>query len=298
MQDTHQDELNLFTPNQAEYTIKLNTDRHAIDAEVLSDVLLSYKKAVQTVSVGIRDCQAISVDVSAVKSGCVEIHSMIGVLQSVLNPETIPNIITTIKGVVDLYRFLKGRPPQSVIPTGTGCLTIKNCDHSTITVNQTVYQNGYAAAGTPPFGNGLGLKKEGVHSIQVFDTQGVEQAKIDECDFASMVSPTVRMSDPPTENVVAEDELVVETIPIGSPKKKKWGFIRKGQKIRAVIKDLEFIRKITEHQVSFSQGDRIKARINIHSEFNSVTQCMMVKSHQVLNVLEYIPVHLLNEHNG
>ena len=286
----HQGELELFKSNKEAYTIKLNTDRHAIDAEVLGDVLLPYKKAIMASVVGMNDCQSISVDVSTIESGCIEIHSMINVLQSVINPETIPNIIGSVKSIINLFRFLKGQPPESVSSAETGFFKITNCDHATITVNQTIYNNGYLAAGAPPFGIGSGLQKEGVRSVQVFDSKGVEQVKVDACNFASMVSPSMKMQEPSAEDLIVEDELVVETIPIGAPQRKQWSFIRNGQKIKAIIKDADFISKIAGHQISFRQGDRIKARINVHSEFNPLTKCLIVKSHQILNVIKYIPV--------
>lgn len=283
------DELGLFKLNSANYTIKINTENHSIDAGVLGDILLSYKKSVLAVASEVHDCQSIKVDVSTVETGCIEIHSVIDVFQSVLNPETIPNIILTIKAIVQLYCFLKGKPPQAVASSENGDLIIKNCDHSTITVNQTIYK-GYIASGTPPFGKGEGLTREGVKSVQILDGKGVEQIKIDGHDLPSMTSPSSMMEDSRAEDFVVEDELVVETIPIEAPQRKQWGFIRNGQKIRAKIKDLDFIEKIKSHQISFRQGDRIKARLNIHREFNPVMQCWMVKRHQLLSVIEYIPI--------
>ena len=104
-----QGSLDLFKNTSSRYVIKFDTAKESIDAETLANALSAYKRTVLSFASERHDSEALFVDVDVVNKGCVVIHTILTAVQSIINPETLPAIVTGIKNLVDLYKFLKGK---------------------------------------------------------------------------------------------------------------------------------------------------------------------------------------------
>lgn len=282
-----QGSLELFNKNSANYIIKFDTTKESIDADTLADALISYKKTVLAMAANRHDSEEITVDVEVVEQGCIEIHTVLTAIQSVLNPETFPAIIDGVKNVVNLYKFLKGRPAKRV-ETGnsdsSNVVTITNAENSKIVVTNNVY-NYYTNTDTPPFGDSRKYAKDKITAVRLIDKDKNEQVRIDYEDFGCFEksSHKIENGDGTDEELVME--LVVATIPIGKPRN-QWSFFCNGESIQAKIKDESFLQKIARCEIEFAQGDRIVANVMVHKEFVSALNCFVVKHRTITRVIE------------
>ena len=283
--------LELFQNNSGRYIIKFDTEKEAIDADTLANALSAYKHTVLSLASERHDSEVLCVDVDVINKGCVEIHTILTAVQSVINPETLPAIIDGIKNLVALYKFLKGKPAKKVAitdasPNATNNqVVITNADNATITINNNVYKT-YVNSDTPPFGDSRNYAQDKISSVRMLDENKMEYARIDKHEFESFEKRRHRVDDEDVKDVEEELELVVTNIPIGAPKN-QWGFINAGEPIRAKIKDDEFIAKVDRHEITFGKGDRIRTKVLTHKEFDPALNCVVVKSRQILRVLGY-----------
>ena len=287
--EMEQGSLELFKNNSGRYIIKFDTDKEAIDAETLADALSAYKRTVLSLASARRDSDVLFVDVDVINKGCVEIHTILTAVQSAINPETLPAIIDGIKNLVGLYRFLKGRPAKKVaIPdssdnSGANQVVITNADNAKITINNIVYKT-YVNSDTPPFGDSRNYAQDKISSVRMLDEEKNEYVRIDKSEFESFEKGRHRVDDEDIKDVEEELELVVTTIPIGAPQN-QWGFIKAGEKISAKIKDEDFIARVNRHEIMFGKGDRVRAKVLTHREFDPALNCLVVKSRKIMRVL-------------
>ena len=289
--EIEQGSLELFKNNSSRYIIKFDTAKEAIDAETLANALSAYKRTVLSFSNERRDSQALFVDVDVVNKGCVEIHTILTAVQSIINPETLPAIVDSIKSLVDLYKFLKGKPAKKIATVDSGSedaatqVVITNADNATITINNNVYKT-YVNSDTPPFGDSRNYALDEISAVRLLDENKKEHIHIDKSEFESFEKRRHRVDGDDVKDIEEELELVVTTVPLGAPKN-QWGFINAGEQIRAKITDDDFIAKVDRHEITFGKGDRMRAKVSTHKEFDPALNCVVVKSRTILRVIGY-----------
>ena len=289
--EMEQGNLELFKNNSSRYIIKFDTTKETIDAETLANALSAYKRTILLFASECRDNQAMFVDVDVVNKGCVEIHTVLTAIQSFVNPETLPEIVANIKSLVDLYKFLKGKPAKKITTVDSGSedvanqVVITNANNATITINNNVYKT-YVNSDTPPFGDSRNYAQDKITSVRLLNERKEECVRIDKSEFGSFEKGRHQVNDDDIKDVEEELELVVTTVPLGAPKN-QWGFISAGEQIRAKIKDEDFITKVDRHEVTFGKGDRMRAKVSTRREFDPALNCVVVKSRTILRVLGY-----------
>ena len=284
-----QGSLELFKSNSSRYIIKFDTTKEAIDADTLANALSAYKRTVLSLASERRDSEELLVDVDVVNKGCVEIHTILTAVQSIINPETLPAIVDGIKNLVDLYKFLKGRPAKKVATVDSESalnqVVITNADNVNMTTNNYVYKT-YVSSDTPPFGDSRNYVQDKISAVRMLDENKNEYIHIDKSEFESFEKGRHRVDDDDIKDVEEELELVVTTVPLGAPKN-QWGFINAGEQIRAKIKDNDFIVKVERHEITFGKGDRMRAKVLTHRVFDPTLNCVVVKARTILRVIEY-----------
>lgn len=287
--EVEQGKLGLFKANSSRYVIKFDTVKEAIDADTLANALSAYKRTVLSLASEHKNDDELFVDVDVINKGCVEIHTILTVVQSVINPETFPAIVDGIKNLIGLYRFLKGRPAKKVAVldpsdnSSVNQVVITNGDNAIITINNNVYKT-YVNSDTPPFGDSRNYARDKISSVRMLDEEKNEYVRIDKSEFESFEKARHRVDDEDIKDIEEELELVVTTIPIGSPQN-QWGFINAGEKIYAKIKDEDFIARVNRHEIMFGKGDRVRAKVLTHREFDPTLNCLVVKSRKIMRVL-------------
>ena len=286
-----QGSLELFKSNSSRYIIKFETTKEAIDADTLANALSAYKRTVLSLANERRDSEELFVDVDVINKGCVEIHTILTAVQSIINPETLPAIVNGIKTLVDLYKFLKGRSAKKVAIADSDSdgamnqVVITNADNATITINNNVYKT-YVSSDTPPFGDSRNYAQDKISAVRMLDENKNEYIHIDKSEFESFEKGRHRVDDDDIKDVEEELELVVTTVPLGAPKN-QWGFINAGEQIRAKIKDNDFIVKVERHEITCGKGDRMRAKVLTHRVFDPTLNCVVVKARTILRVIEY-----------
>lgn len=290
--NAEQGSLELFKSNSNRYIIKFDTEKQTIDADTLANALSAYKRTVLSLASERHDSEELFVDVDVVNKGCVEIHTILTAVQSIINPETLPAIVECFKKLVDLYKFLKGKPAKKVATVDSSSngevskVEITNADNATITINNNVYKT-YINSNMPPFGDSRNYARDKISSIRMLDADKKEEyVHIDKSEFKSFEKGRHRVDDDDIQDVEEELELVVTTVPLGAPKK-QWEFINaEGDQIRAKIKDDDFIAKVERREITFGKGDRMRTKVLTHKEFNPALNCVAVKSRTIVRVLD------------
>lgn len=289
--NVEQNDLTPFTNNSSRYIIKFDTEKEAIDADTLANALSAYKSAVLSLADDRHEGEALFVDVDVVNKGCVEIHTILTAVQSIINPETLPAIVDGIKNLVALYKFLKGKPAKKVAaadPHSENAMSqvvITNAENSTITVHANVYKT-YINYDTPPFGDSRNYNQDKISSVRMLDADKNEHVRIDQSEFGSFEKRRHRVDDDDIQDMEEVLDLVVMTVPLGAPRN-QWKFIHKGEQIKAKITDQNFIAKVDRRGVTFGKGDWMQAKVLTRRELDPTLNCVVVKSRTILHVIKY-----------
>ena len=289
--ELEQCDLNLFKNNSGHFIIKFDTSKESIDAATLANALGAYKRTILSLTENCHDNEMLLVEVDGVNKGCLEIHTILTVVQSVLNPDTLPVIVDGIKALVNLYKFLKGFPAKKVVALDSNNkesmnqVVITNADNATIVINNNVY-NTYANSDTPPFGDSRYYAQDKISSVRMLDDSNREYVRIDKSEFGSFEKRRHRVDEEGCEDTQEMLDLIVAKIPLDAPKN-QWGFIYEGRRINAKIKDENFIDDVNQHKVTFGKGDGIQARVLIHKEYDCSLNSVVIRSYTILKVLGY-----------
>lgn len=266
--------------------IKFNTEKHSIDAAVVGNALLDLKHTIERIAAERPEIEETRFEIQTVSSGCVEIGTIIEVLQSIANPETLSYIGTVIKDLFSLFRFLRGKKAKKIENKNETEKVVTREDGATQVFNNCVI-NVFSQSNVSPLGDLTNLSSTGTKSVSVRFGKTEELVRIEKDEFASFGKKPTDEEIGTEKFEETEEVLTISKIPISKPERAQWGFIQGGDSISAKIVDDKFTNQINTHQISFSQGDRIRALVRKRLVFDEVKKCFVTKSRQILSVLEF-----------
>lgn len=186
-------------------------------------------------------------------------------------------------GLIQIYRFLKGRKPEKVEKKDESTIVIYNESHEHITINQIEY-NFYLS---PTMRKSLykvlkPLEKEGIDTVEFSDKSG-KSTKVIKPELG-YYQPSAE-EDEPLQEVVRDTYVNVSHVWLDN-EAGKWKF-KEGNTVswNALISDQDFLKKLIKGEVSISGADTLKVKVK-QTQYRTGDE---IKSeYEILQVIEHI----------
>lgn len=284
------------TYSMEDLKIKFGGETNQIEANTLINSLLHFTTIVQEVNKDLQTGRKVEIKVNALPEGSFLVHlsvEALGLLEGVQNIFTAgvvaiaSDIVTTVTGIYQVGKFLKGKAPASV-ESNANNTTIHNVNGDSIVINNPVY-NIYTTNRTVKEALSQEFetldKDSNVTGFDLLDKNDQPLVEITKEEFAGIANPD--------ENVILPDERVSEKVgtlsiyTLSFGKDIKWTFYYEGNKISARISE-DFAAMIDKGE-RFAKGDSLEAVIEVKQQFNKEANTFVNKAYKIIRIIRHIP---------
>jgi hypothetical protein len=188
----------------------------------------------------------------------------------------------TALGLIQIYRFLRGRKPKKVEEKSGDSVEIYNEVDESVTINRNEYNFYLSPAMKKHLYKVLKpLEKEGIETVE-FES-GTSATKVQKSEIGYFQPSTTE--DEPLQETVRDTFVNVSHVWLDN-EAGKWKFKEGGNTTwSAVIHDQEFLKKLIKGEVSLSGADTLKVRVK-QAQYR--TDDGIKSEYEILQVLEHI----------
>lgn len=274
--------------------IKFDGDTHQIEANTLINSLFHFTNIVQEVNKVLDTGQRIEVKVNALPEGSFLLHitvqSIMDAAEHIFTKENLvvaKEIISGVKDVFSLYKFLKGRKPEKIVADATST-TVTNYNGDTVVFNNPtliIYQ------GNRTIREAISQEFATLHAdtkvtgFELLDENDRQLLEVDRSEFQEMANSNEEPIEPDERILPKEGMLSIYTLSFDP--NIKWTFYYEGNKITAKISD-DFILRIDQGE-KFAKGDSLRAEFEIKQQFDIGVNDYINKSYRITSIIEHIP---------
>lgn len=274
-------------------------DLHEIDIDLLINSLLNYSRVSQEVVSSIYPDSKINIKIHAPKEGSFILYldlisQITNAVKTLFNSENISIVEGIISIVAGLYGFkkwiAKNGKPEKIKQKDNNLVEISN-NNGKIIIEQKIY-NIYNE--NPNIRNALRKtfsnfnEDDEIEKFIIRDPATKQDLFfVDKNDFVLMASDIDEIEQRKRKEIKENQELYVFKVIF--KENYKWDFFLEGNKIKAIIEDKEFFKRIKMGAVAFRNGDKLIADIEIEQVFNESANTFVNESYVILKVLEHIP---------
>ena len=186
-------------------------------------------------------------------------------------------------GLIQLIRWLAGRAPKAVKKAGGGKVTIVVVgSNNTLTVNHSAAR----------LYNEAEVRKQYEKATQPLDKDGIDEFRVlQDNRIVERITKADREHigvEPVAESVVDDEvfERVYQIEKLAFSDGLTWRFSDGNASFGAIVKDEDFLARVSAGRVAFVNGDAVRIRVrrkSVHSEAGMTT------TYTVLRVIDYIP---------
>lgn len=277
--------------------IKFGGKTSQIDAKTFLNSLTSFVSIVEEINQEFVTDKKVSVKINAIAKGSfiIDLELLVTAYESIApllqkdNILVISEIVTTVVGVYQIRKFLKGRKPSEKT-SDNDRIQLTNQDGEQTNVNSIVYNF---------YNSNLSVKEALNNTFEALNTdRSVDEFEIIDEDEKPVFQ--VKKNDFPdlTDQDIDEDLLpdqqsirvrtTISLFKIVFDKKYVWEFIYKGNKISAKIDDDNFFKKIDSGE-KFAKGDVLEVELEILQEYDDAVNTYVNKKYKINKVYNHIP---------
>ena len=285
------------TVDNENFTIKFGGEHHKLDALTLVYSVLGFSTVIQELNMSLNPENEVDIKIKATQPGSFEVvcelleyaKDVIPLLSTMItdNQEYLKLLLTLFGEFVDLKKLLGKEKPGKIIDEAGGKVTIET-NQGNITVHNHVYNfysNQNAQNAVSKAFRSL-EQDEDVQSFGVYDSSEKELLEVNKEDFSILAEPMV---DVEPENIQEVSRIVMlRVLKVVFDKNRMWEFVYNNNKISARIEDELFIKKITNREVKFAQGDLLKVRLKIKQVYNDEAKEFLNDGYIISEVLELV----------
>ncbi|WP_379089744.1 hypothetical protein [Pedobacter sp. UC225_65] len=274
--------------------LKFGTNADEIDANTLINSIIHFSTIVQEINKSLATGRELEVKIKAFEPGSFIVNLIIETSQALElndiftkdNISLVANIATTITGVFELAKWLKGKKPEEVNSKGD-YITIKNAENNSFIITKNIY-NIYKE---PIVQTALAKEFETLNNdteVKNFDIiDNINKTKIEfDADEISSISD-LDYTTSETSRTLIKNKVSLNILSLSFDKKKKWEFLLDGNKITAKIKDDLFHEYIDKGE-SFAKGDTLIGSIEIVQHLHPQIDAYTNHSYTVTSIDEHI----------
>lgn len=199
----------------------------------------------------------------------------------------IPQVVSTVLGLLEIKRLLKGKKPDRVETTNEGTTIIVE-GNAQIAVNSNVFEtyssNERVNVAMSKMFTGIAENPE-IHELEI-KAPDIGEFRAEHADFAGMGRPNELLAE---EKKVSVERVHLVILKIVFEKARVWEFIYHGNKISAPVNDDAFWAEVDSQNVRFGKGDQLFVELEITQVYNADACCFVNKSYLVKKVLDKLP---------
>jgi hypothetical protein len=212
------------------------------------------------------DAAEIKAEVSGFERGSFEteiVFHVAGAAATIFSGLTVQQVWDTVKDAIDIWRFLRGRPPSKIEPTKNNpqSVVVTNNDGNILQVSTQSLTVVFSDKGSEAVGQFVrhALEKPGIDQVAISDDRGsVTKVFQDEAQYFVPVAPSQTVTD-----VTIPMALIIEA-PVFK-EDNKWRFSDGQQSFFATIEDKEFLARVNAGE-RFGKGDILLADVRINQQ--------------------------------
>lgn len=278
---------------ESDFKIKYDGQSHQIDANVFVNSLIHMSSAIQEIARLHDSNSKLEVKIKALEKGSflchislVEVGSILGKIFASENVATAAGIVSTLVGLIELKKFLKGKKEKEAKKLESE-VEITNENGDKLIVNNFVFH----VYDKSPVVNEALAKNFGVinddlaiSAFELTDRNEQTYVRVEKTEFQHIIRRVEELSE--DERNVSE-KTSLHIIRLSFEEGLKWDFYHRGVKISARVTDPTFQERIDNGQ-AFSKGDLLEVELQSTQKFEPSVNTFVTKSNQVLRIYRHV----------
>ncbi|MBK7682987.1 MAG: hypothetical protein KA347_01320 [Bacteroidia bacterium] len=277
-----------------DFKIKFDGQQHQVDANVLVSSLIHTTTIVQEVNKYLNSGKKIEIKVKALEKGSFLCHielveTTIDSLKNLLTKDNIEvgaAIVTTVVGIIELKKFLKGKKAKEVQKQGDRTKIINKDGNVLIIENATfnIYEH------SPVVKDALAQNFDALNNdpaitgFEITDKNENALVRVDKSEFVELSQKSEEVEEGERKIVEAA---TVNVVRVSFEESLKWDFYYRGIKISAKIADPSFYELIDKGE-AFAKGDVLEVELQIHQKFDESVNTFVTKSYTVNKIVRHL----------
>ncbi len=277
-----------------DFKIKFDGQQHQVDANVLVSSLIHTTTIVQEVNKYLNSGKKIEIKVKALEKGSFLCHielveTTIDSLKNLLTKDNIEvgaAIVTTVVGIIELKKFLKGKKAKEVQKQGDRTKIINKDGNVLIIENATfnIYEH------SPVVKDALAQNFDALNNdpaitgFEITDKNENALVGVDKSEFVELSQKSEEVEEGERKIVEAA---TVNVVRVSFEESLKWDFYYRGIKISAKIADPSFYELIDKGE-AFAKGDVLEVELQIHQKFDESVNTFVTKSYTVNKIVRHL----------
>jgi hypothetical protein len=290
----------MISKTQSEFTVKFNGQLNQVDVNTLIASLMNTSTVLQEINKELAPESKIDIKIVAISKGSFEIKYAIDAIKAILpliptittkdNLEYVKLVIQILAELFGLKKVFKESEPtlEQVTKLDDGKVQI-----ATVNGNITILQPTYNIWSRNQIANDAlskgfeALQNEpSIEDIELLDRQGQVIFDATRDDFSGLASKRNILIGQTKEEIDNEARLNIFKLVFES--KYKWEFYYKGNRISAIIQDVDFFKRI-EAGEEFAKGDILLSKLKINQIFEPSVNTYVNESYEVTEIIQHIP---------
>lgn len=277
-----------------DFKIKFDGQQHQVDANILISSLIHTTAVVQEVNKYLNSGKSIEIKVKALEKGSFLCHielveSAVDAIRNLLTKENIAlgaAIITSLVGVIELKKHLRGKKAKSVSEKG-GRTHIENNQGSILIIENATFQ---IYENSPVVKDALSQNFDvlngdpAITGFEITDRNEIPLVRVEREEFSELAKKSEELAD--GERKLTE-AATLNVVRVSFEENLKWDFYYRGIKIAARIIDPNFYELIDKGE-SFAKGDVLEVELAINQKFDETVNTYVTKSYQVNKIIRHV----------
>lgn len=284
-----------------DFTVNFGGDSHEIDLNALITALVNFSSAIQEIQQEVAPEAKVDIKVRPPEKGSFLIDLLLStpdtdtIIDALLffnkeNLNIVENILSIFANSINLKQHLRGDKPKSIV---------RNPDNATISVENNygqivVFNNATFNINdtNPKIDNYISKafaaieKDTSVENIKIKNKKGRILSEVKESSFVDM-SKIGYVPETPPRRIIIKESVNIRAYKLSFDENSKWGFIYEGDKITALISDINFLKSIDENE-SFAKGDILTVDLQIIQEYDKSVQDYLNKTYEVIKLKNHV----------
>lgn len=280
--------------NENDFKIKFDGQQSQVDANVLISSLIHTTTIIQEINKELNSGKKIEIKVKALEKGSFLVHlelieTALESLRNLLTKENIEfaaAIITTLVGIIELKKFLKGRKAKRVERKGDKTEIENNEGNVLIIDNATfnIYENNPTVKDAVSQNFEVLNEDPSVSGFEITDKNEKTIVRVDKSEFPEMA---LKSEDINKDERQSKQAAILNIVRLSFEDNLKWDFYYKGNKISAKIADPNFYELIDKGE-AFAKGDTLEVELQINQKFDESVNTFINKSYQVNKIIRHL----------
>lgn len=185
-----------------------------------------------------------------------------GAAATIYSAATTESLWKAIHGAIELWKFLRGRPPKQVAPAVHQNITVTNNDGQIIQISMPSFTIVMSEKGSATVGKFIhqALERPGMDAVEIAGDKNCTPVRISQSEskYFVPVAPSETVTD-----VIVRMHLIIEA-PVFK-EDNKWRFSDGQQSFFANVEDEEFLGRVNTGE-RFGKGDILSADVRINQQ--------------------------------